>query len=83
MEINATLKDLHCSLKFKIDLIVWKSDYKVEKSNNGGAFKIDLIVWKYNGKIDINDIKRRFKIDLIVWKYCNNENAKMSSFGLK
>ena len=31
---------------FKIDLIVWKSDDKIEFQISDTMFKIDLIVWK-------------------------------------
>ena len=33
-------------MKFKIDLIVWKQDYRDASNWNVSPFKIDLIVWK-------------------------------------
>ena len=54
---------------FKIDLIVWKSGSKNNKTPIFSMFKIDLIVWKYiESLISPWRYPTRFKIDLIVWK---------------
>ena len=54
--------------KFKIDLIVWKSDVEKHKTFFTKAFKIDLIVWKFVQIHHIPVLIHQFKIDLIVWK---------------
>ena len=46
MEIKLDLGKVGKNTKFKIDLIVWKSDCFPYGNINNYTFKIDLIVWK-------------------------------------
>ena len=60
--------NLMLNLRFKIDLIVWKSKKKENTPHIISKFKIDLIVWKFiTWWFSFMKLKK-FKIDLIVWK---------------
>ena len=47
MEIGNGSRNPFPSVKFKIDLIIWKWANVELKILNWAKFKIDLIVWKY------------------------------------
>ena len=46
MEITDYSPPTYHKYKFKIDLIVWKSDFQLNPPPVTSGFKIDLIVWK-------------------------------------
>ena len=46
MEINIIISTIMNYTQFKIDLIVWKSNYELMNFLETIEFKIDLIVWK-------------------------------------
>ena len=59
--MHSVANELPNIAKFKIDLIVWKSQYKLWYNFCCRRFKIDLIVWKYKNTKQLQITKRSLK----------------------